>query len=120
MHLAAPHGRDPEVVWLSEAGNRYSVVRGEREEIALHRVAARNPDPSGVAELLQAGADLEVRDEEGRTALHWAAGSNQSPAVVAALLDAGAELEARDESRTRFGACRAGRRASTVGKQMAR
>ena len=97
LHLAAAHGFDPEVVWQLEAGNRYW-ARGEREEIALHRAAARNPDPSGVTELLKAGADLEARDEEGRTALHWAAASNASPAVVAALLDAGAELEARDKT----------------------
>ena len=98
LHLAAAHGIDPEVVWLSEAGNRYW-ARGERgRDRTATWAAARNPDPSGVAELLQAGANLEERDGEGRTALHWAAGSSQSPAVVAALLDAGAELEARDDT----------------------
>ena len=105
LHLAAAHGIDPEVVWQHEAGDSYPVrgnndqrVPGRRDQIALHRAAARNPDPSGVTELLKTGADLEVRDEEGRTALHCAAGSNASPAVVAALLDAGAELEARDDT----------------------
>ena len=44
LHLAAAHGIDPEVVWEHETGNTYW-VRGERDQIALHRAAARTPTP---------------------------------------------------------------------------
>ena len=62
LHLAAAHGIDPEVVWQSEAGNRYW-AQGGRDEIALHRAAARNSDPSTLRD------DLEEMNRHERLSL---------------------------------------------------
>lgn len=59
----------------------------------LHHATA-NEDPSIIALLVDAGADLEARNDRwGYTPLHSAIG-NRNLAAVTALLDAGADIEA--------------------------
>ena len=50
-------------------------------------------DPSVIAVIMDAGANVEARDKYGWTPLHFA----KAPSVIAALVDAGANLEARTE-----------------------
>ena len=58
----------------------------------LHH-ATTNEDPSIIALLVDAGADLEARNDRGYTPLHSAIGNGNLGAVTA-LLDAGANIEA--------------------------
>ena len=54
--------------------------------------------PSVVAALADAGAELDARDEKCRTHLRLAAGLGKTPSIVTALVKAGAALDARDEN----------------------
>ena len=53
--------------------------------------------PAVIAELVNAGANLEAKGAKGWTPLHTAAMYNDNPAIVAALIDGDADLEARAE-----------------------
>ena len=57
--------------------------------------AAEAGDISTVAQLLQAGADINGRDERGRTAAMAATHANQVE-TVRALIQAGADINIRD------------------------
>ncbi len=57
--------------------------------------AARNGDVSRVAELLQAGAEIDATDANGHTALILAAMAGHLP-VVRSLVEAGADTTHKD------------------------
>ena len=62
----------------------------------MHHVdAAKNPDPSAIAALLEAGVDVNARTKiRGEKLLHYAAWKNPNPAVITALIEAGADTAA--------------------------
>ena len=64
----------------------------------LHFAAGRNPKPSIVEALIEAGADPNARSGSGTTPLHSAAMANPEPSVVAALIEAGADPSVRDNN----------------------
>jgi len=68
-------------------------VKNVRGSAPLH-LAAINPDPSAIAVLLNAGADVNAVDEDGFTPLHMAAFHRQADYALL-LLEAGADVNAK-------------------------
>ena len=67
LHLAAQHGKTPDVVVaLVEAGGRVS-ARDETGATPLHTAASEGTTAAIVQALLIAGADPEAKDESGKT-----------------------------------------------------
>ena len=114
IHDLAKAGTGAQVQALLASHPELLNVKNVRGSTPLH-LAAINPDPTAVAVLLAAGADVKAADEEGFTPLHMAAFHRQADYALL-FLEAGADVNAKTTAgRTPLGMAEKARADETAG-----
>ena len=88
--------------------------RDDEGRTPLHLAAAQTRDPAVVAELLRAGADIDLTDSEGRRPIHIAAADGQAPGILSHLAIWGSGVETELPGGHRCGWIIIGARCATV------